>query len=134
MSWGACHRRRWDELICFHIATFLCQGFPPYGGAASVSDPGYSSLHITQPSAGTNLQLVDIDTGAITIKPEFDIEWDYYDAVNALGHGISNMLMEFVQKSEGGAGYQSAGAFSVNSSSMSINYPYSADTVDQEGL
>ncbi|KAG8887385.1 hypothetical protein FRB98_009695 [Tulasnella sp. 332] len=87
---------------------------------------------ISNPDAGQNLQLVD--TGITAVKPEFAIQWDYYNTANALGHGISNILMEFVQKSNKSTGYISAGVFPVNSSSLSVNYPYGADTVDQEGL
>lgn len=113
-------------------APVACEGFPNYSGAVPASDPSYSSLYLKQPQASDNLLLVQ--TGPAAVKPEFALEWDYHDVVNAQGRGISNIIMEFVQHPNDTAGYQSAGAFAVNSSSLSTNCPYAADTVDREGL
>ncbi|KAG9025855.1 hypothetical protein FRB95_009682 [Tulasnella sp. JGI-2019a] len=114
----------------FEIAPALaCSDLPVYGGAHPISDSSYSSLHIITPSAGANLQVV-----AETTNPEYSIQWDYYDATNAHAHGISDIVMEFVQKSNDATGYRFAGAFTVNSSALSANYPYSGGSVDFPGL
>ncbi|KAG9022725.1 hypothetical protein FRB95_014280 [Tulasnella sp. JGI-2019a] len=119
------------EFLIVAWGTNQCAGLPAYSHNASVSDPGYSSLHIISPFSGEVLLLVP---GATSIYPEYDIRWDYSNTLNALGHGISNVLMEFVQKTTDTIGYRSAGAFQVNSSLLSINYPYKSDTVDAQGL
>lgn len=68
------------------------------------------------------------------MKPEFGIEWAFRDVQNTFGNGISNVIMEFVQKRSDGM-YRSAGAFEIQDvSALSINYPYSGATLDASGL
>ncbi|KAG8888763.1 hypothetical protein FRB98_006891 [Tulasnella sp. 332] len=110
-----------------------CKGFPTYNGVVSPSDPRYSSLHITQPYAGE--VLYNVIQGSEASGPSYDIEWDFYDIINAQGQGIRNATMEFVQERDKMPGYyRSAGAFEVNASSLSIDYPYGPSTVDSSGM
>ncbi|KAG8850257.1 hypothetical protein FRB96_000489 [Tulasnella sp. 330] len=73
--------------------------------------------------------------GSEASGPSYDIEWDFYDIINAQGQGIRNATMEFVQERDKMPGYyRSAGAFEVNASSLSIDYPYGPSTVDSSGM
>ncbi|KAG9000170.1 hypothetical protein FRB93_012845 [Tulasnella sp. JGI-2019a] len=63
-----------------------CSDLPTYDGCHPISDPNFSSLHITTPYAGEILEVVT--TGPNASNPNYAIGWDYYNAINAQGHGI----------------------------------------------